>query len=43
MALAEKTPVKVIPTKKVSTGFTVASTSGEVATVSQPTKQGYFP
>lgn len=39
----EKIPVKVVPTKKVSTGFTVASTSSSVnvATESQSTKQGY--
>jgi hypothetical protein len=39
----EKIPVKVVPTKKVSTGFTVASTSSSVnvATESQSAKQGY--
>jgi hypothetical protein len=38
----ERIPVKVVPTKKVATGFSLTSTNLNTATDSQPAKQGYF-
>lgn len=40
VALAENNPVKVIPTKKVSTGFLVASTSTTPTTDKKPLEKG---